>query len=95
MRKWIDLSDSSSGIQFLDRIYVESMTFDKAHFTDGKFGQPVLNDDIFLGVEYPTVENEIHWKSLRIGYVVGREVKKDPYLSHKSIIGIFSVGKKD
>lgn len=94
MRKWIDLSDSSSGIQFLDRIYVESMTFDKAHFTDGKFGQPVLNDDIFLGVEYPTVENEIHWKSLRIGYVVGREVKKDPYLSHKSIIGSSPSAKK-
>lgn len=94
MRKWIELSDSSYGIQFLDRIYVESMTFDNPHFEDGRFGQPVLNNDIFLGVEYPTVENVIDGKSLRIGDVVGCEIKKAPYLSHKSIIGSSPSGLK-
>ena len=87
MRKWIELSDSSYGIQFLDRIYVESMTLDNADFSHGQFGQPVFDNDIFMGVEYPTVENEISGKSIRIGYVVGREIKKEPFLSHKSIIG--------
>ena len=87
MRKWIELSDSSYGIQFLDRIDVESMTFENPQFSDGSFGQPVLNGDIFLGVEYPTVENEITNASVQIGYVVGATIKKEPYSSHTSIIG--------
>ena len=88
MRKWIDLSDSSFGIQFLDRIYVESMSIEGADYSDGKFGQPVLNKDIFLGVEYPTVENIVDGNTIRIGYVVGKEIKSEPYTSHRSIIGV-------
>jgi hypothetical protein len=87
LRKWIEISDSSYGIQFLDRISVESMTFDRADFSNGAFGQPVLNGDIFLGIEYPTVENSIDKKSVRMGYVVGQEIKKEPFVSHASIIG--------
>ena len=93
MRKWIELSDSSYGIQFLDRIDVESMTFENPQFADGSFGQPVLNRDIFLGVEYPTVENEITKASVRIGYVVGQAIEKEPYTSHASITG--SSGSND
>ncbi len=87
LRKWIEVADSSDGIQFLDRIYVESMTFDEKDFSHGQFGQPVLNGDIFLGVEYPTVENEINGSKIRIGYVVGKEIKKDAFVSHTSITG--------
>ena len=87
LRKWIEVADSSEGIQFLDKIYVESMTFGDKDFSHGKFGQPVLNDDIFLGVEYPTVENEITEGKVRIGYVVGKEIKKSPFISYTSITG--------
>ena len=77
MRKWIDIVDSSYGIQFLDKIFVESMEFDKKDFSRGQFGQPVFNNDIFIGVEYPTVENEIAGGKVRCGYVAGETIKKD------------------
>ncbi|MDR3628525.1 MAG: alpha-galactosidase [Ignavibacteriaceae bacterium] len=88
MRKWIEVSDSSYGVQFLDKIYVESMTFSIKDFSRAQFGQPVFNKDIFLGVEYPTVFNEIDGNKVRCGYVVGENIKKDAYVSNTSIIGI-------
>ncbi len=87
MRKWIELADSSYGIQFLDRIDVESMKFESPDFSHGKFGQPVFDNDIFMGVEYPTVENKMDDGTLRIGYVVGKKIVKTPFRSHTSIIG--------
>jgi len=87
LRKWIAVADSSYGIQFLDRMYVESMTFDGNDFSRGQFGQPVFNNDLFLGVEYPTVENKLNGNRVRIVYVVGKEIKKKPYVTHTSIIG--------
>ena len=87
LRKWIAVADSSYGIQFLDRMYVESMTFDSSDFSRGQFGQPVFNNDLFLGVEYPTVKNKIAGNRVRIGYVVGKEIKKKPFITHTSIIG--------
>ncbi len=87
LRKWIDVADSSYGIQFLDRMYVESMTFEGNDFSRGQFGQPVFDNDLFLGVEYPTVENKLSGNRVRIGYVVGEKIKKKPYVTHTSIIG--------
>ncbi|MGA7722558.1 MAG: hypothetical protein WCA84_15410 [Ignavibacteriaceae bacterium] len=94
MRKWIDIVDSSYGIQFLDKIFVESMEFDKKDFSRGQFGQPVFNNDIFIGVEYPTVENEIAGGKVRCGYVAGETIKKDVFKSHTSVIGVSSSSAK-
>jgi hypothetical protein len=94
MRKWVDIADSSDGIQFLDKIYVESMTFDKKEFSRGQFGQPVFDNDIFLGVEYPTVENEINGNKVKCGYVVGETIKKNAFISHTSVIGVSSSSVK-
>lgn len=87
MRKWIEVADSSYGIQFLDRIYVVSMKIDEHAFTHGRFGQPVFDRDIFMGVEYPTVENTLDGSLVRIGYVVGKEIKDRPIVSHTAIFG--------
>ncbi len=51
MQKWIEISDSSSGMQFVDAAYLESLTFEKKDFSHGQFGQPVFDDDIFFGVD--------------------------------------------
>jgi len=88
LRKWVQIVDTSEGIQFLDKIYIESITFDNKDFSHGQFGQPVFDDDIFLGVEYPTVENKIVGTKVMMGYVVGKEIKKEPFVSHTSIIGV-------
>jgi hypothetical protein len=87
LRKWIEVSDSLDSIQFVDRMYVESMTFSHPRFSGGKLGQPLFNDDIFWGVEYPTAETEIHGNAVRIGYVCGCEIGSEPYRSHSSILG--------
>lgn len=87
LRKWITICDSAEEIQFLDRIYVESLTFDRADFSHGQFGQPVFINDIFLGLEYPTAENVLNGNRLTIGYVVGKRITTQQYISHKVIIG--------
>ncbi len=86
-RKWLQVSDSSWGIQFLDRIYVESMSINPSDFSHGQFGQPVFDRDIFMGVEYPTAENVISGNHVMIGYVVGQDITRKPYVTHKAILG--------
>ncbi len=90
LRKWIELVDSAAGIHFLDRIYLESLTFRDAAFSHGQFGQPVFKNDIFLGVEYPTAENRIDSGRVMIGYVVGEKLTTSVYKSHSSILGAAS-----
>jgi len=94
MRKWIELADNEYGLHFLDRIEIESISFEKSDFSHGAFGQPVFNKDVFIGVEYPTVENNILGSSLKCGYVVGQSVKKDAYISHSSVMGVSGSEKK-
>lgn len=90
IRKWVELSDSAAGIQFMDRVFLESLTFEEKDFSHGQFGQPVFNKDIFLGVEYPTAENTIESGKVTIGYVVGETLTKAVYKSHSSIVGAAS-----
>ncbi len=87
LRKWIEVSDSLDSVQFVDRMYVESMTFSHPRFSGGKLGQPMFNDDIFWGVEYPTAETDVRGSAVRSGYVCGREIGREPYRSHPSILG--------
>ena len=90
LRKWLEISDLSQGIHFLDRINVFDMEFENPEFSHGEFGQPIFNNDIFLSVEYPAVENLINGRHLKIGYVVGEKITKDKIISFPSIIGVAS-----
>jgi len=94
IRKSIEVSDLSEGIHFLDKINVEDLEFDEANFSRGKFGQPVFNTDIFIGVEYPAVENKISNKHLTSGYVVGEKITKNKITSYPSVIGVSSSTEK-
>ena len=88
IRKWIEISDSSDGAQFLDKIYLETFTFENKDFSHGQFGQPVFHNDIFLGVEFPTAENIIDSGKVMIGYLLGKKITKEIYSSQASIIGV-------
>jgi hypothetical protein len=94
MKKWIEISDSSDGIEFLDKLYLESFTFENKDLSHGQFGQPVFNKDIFFGVEYPTTENIIEEGRVMNGYVVGQKITKDIYTSYSSVIGVSSSAAK-
>ncbi len=87
LRKWIEVSDSSSGLQFLDKIFIESLYFVNGKYSRGQFGQPVFNNDVFFGVEYPTAENTFVDHGFRMGYVVGKKITKEKYVSHKAVTG--------
>jgi len=87
VKKWIVVKDTSYGIHFLDKIFVEDLKFENNGFSHGQFGQPVLSNDIFLGVEYPEAENIIGDHNVKIGYVVGRKINNDLYKSYPSVIG--------
>jgi len=88
IKKWLEISDLSSGIHFLDFFGIENLEFSNANYTHGEFGQPVFNSDIFLGGEYPGIENKIQNKSLKIGYVLGEKITSNVIKSHPSVIGV-------
>jgi len=88
IKKWIEISDSSEGIHFLDRINVEDFEFSNPNFSHGEFGQPLFNNDIFLAVEYPAVENCINGNKVKIGYIVGEKISKNKIISYPSVIGV-------
>ena len=90
IRKYIELEDESEGIHWLDRISVENITFESPDFDLAAFGQPVFYNDIFLGVEYPAVENIIEKNNVKIGYIVGEKITNDPYRTYSSVIGVAS-----
>jgi hypothetical protein len=94
IKKWIEIYDSSNAVRFLDKIYLESLTFESKVFSHGQFGQPVFYKDIFLGVEYPTTENKIDSGKVMSGYLVGQKITKEIYTSHTSIIGVSSSSAK-
>lgn len=94
IRKWIEISDSSEGIHFLNRLNVEDFEFIDPKFSHGEFGQPVFNNDIFLAVEYPAVENFIDGNHLKIGYIVGEKITKNKIISYPSIIGVSPTTEK-
>lgn len=94
IKKWIEISDSSEGIHFLDRISVEDLEINNASFSHGQFGQPLFVDDMFIAVEYPAVENLIEKSHIRIGYVVGEKITKDKIVSFPSVIGVATSADK-
>jgi len=87
LRKRIEISDSSFGLQFLDKIFVELLYFKNGKYSRGQFGQPVFNNDMFFGVEYPTAENAFVDHGFRMGYLVGKKITKVKYVSHKAVAG--------
>ncbi len=88
IRKWIELADSAEGIHFLDRVNVENLVFEDKDFSNGSFGQPLFNKDIFVGVEYPAVETTIEGGKVKSGYLVARKITPEKFVSYKSVIGV-------
>ena len=87
IRKYLEVKDTSYGIHFLDKIIVEDLTIENSSYSHGQFGQPVFDNDIFLGVEYPAAENKIEKDHLKVGYVVGQKIDNNLYPSYPSILG--------
>jgi len=88
--KYLEIKDNSAEINFLDRVSLESMSFDKINLSRGSFGQPVLGDDFFLGIEYPGVENSIGKNKVDLHYVVGKKIEKEPLKTFSSVLGVSS-----
>lgn len=88
LRKWIELSDSADAIHFLDYIDLEVLTCESSSFSHGEFGQPILGNDFFIGVEYPGVENKLRGKDVSCGYVVGKKIAKTVLESEKAVFGV-------
>ena len=88
LRKYVEVKDTSYGIHFLDKIFIEDLIIGNSDYSHGQFGQPVFNNDIFLGVEYPAADNLINNNQLKIGYVVGQKIDKNFYSSYPSIMGV-------
>ena len=87
LRKWIHVADSGAGMHFLHKLDVESMNIYGAQPDRGAFGQPVFAGDIFIGVEYPGVENALSGSHVSSGYIVGETLKPEGISSENGVLG--------
>jgi hypothetical protein len=90
MRKWIRVADSADAMHFLQKMDVERMDFQGIQPEGGAFGQPVFAGDIFIGVEYPGVENKVKGSHVSSGYVIGETLIQEGLQSETGVVGAAS-----
>lgn len=88
MRKWVEVADSAGTMHFLHKIDVETMAFHGVSPGRGAFGQPVFAGDVFVGVEYPGVENVMEGTHISSGYVIGTAMNPQGLASETGILGV-------
>lgn len=93
IRKWLRVEAKTKGTYFIDSVVVEDNLWFPAQFSVGGFGQPLLGDDIFLGLEYPSGENIAKGSRVTLGYVVGEAISNDGFTSEPAVLGVSTKGR--
>jgi hypothetical protein len=97
-RKWLELQGTNL---FIDRIAVEKNHWYPAPLAIsprpsavprdwpdmGGLGQPLLGDDMFAGVEYPSSYNEARNSAIELWYYVGLDLSRN-FRSESAVIGV-------
>jgi hypothetical protein len=92
-RKWMKLETKKKGNLFLNSVAVEKNNWYPGSFSLGGFGQPLLADDLFAGLEYPSSYNTAVHSSVTLGYFVGINLSSsESFASATAVIGVAAAG---
>jgi hypothetical protein len=92
MRQWVVLPKPQQGTLFLDWVSVAKNEWGLPKFSLGGFGQPLVADDIFLGVEYPTAINQARGSEADLGGYIGVNIPAEGYTSEPAVFGVAPAG---
>ena len=92
MRQWLRVFRPEQGSYFIDWVSAARNKWGRAAFSLGGFGQPLLSDDLFLGLEYPTGINTAEGGEAALGRYVGLAVPAEGYTSEPAVIGVAPAG---
>ncbi len=91
-RQWLALKTTGRGTYFIDWLAVGKYEWTVPELRHGGFGQPLLGEDIFLGLEYPTSLNTMNGSSVTLGSWVGTNVPPEGFTSDPAVIGVAAPG---
>jgi hypothetical protein len=91
-RQWLTLRKPTEGTWFVDWVSVFKSEWGLAHFSLGGYGQPLLADDLFFGLEYPTGINRAEGARVNLGGRVGLNVSEEGFTSQPAVIGVAPAG---
>ena len=91
-RQWIELKSIGKGTFFLDAVWPHVNRWSPGGFRLGGLGQPLLADDLFLGLEYPSSLNTDGDGQVRLGSRVGLNIPAEGFRSEAAVLGVADRG---
>lgn len=91
-RKWMKIDRKGKGTLFIGWIAAERNKWYAENFSDGGFGQPLLTDDLFFGLEYPSSMNTARRSLVTLAYYVGIDIPPEGYTTESAVIGATASG---
>jgi len=91
-RQGIQLKITGKGTIFLHAVWPHVNHWSPSPFRLGGLGQPLLSDDLFLGLEYPSSLNTESRGDVKLGSIVGRNIPPEGFTSEPVVLGVASAG---
>ena len=91
-RQWLELKVVGKGTLFLHAVWPHVNHWSPAPFRGGGLGQPLLGDDVWAGLEYPSGLNIAQHGEVKLGSNVGLNIPPDGFTSEPVVLGVASPG---
>jgi len=91
-RQWIELKATGKGTLFLDAVWPHVNHWSPGGFRLGGLGQPLLSDDLFLGLEYPSSINSAQDGEVKLGSRLGLNIPAEGFKSEAVVLGVAARG---
>lgn len=87
-RQWLTLKTTGRGTYFIEWLAVGKFDWPVPGLHHGGFGQPLLGEDIFLGLEYPTSLNNLNGSNVTLGSWLGVNIPPEGFSSDPAVMGV-------
>jgi hypothetical protein len=94
-RQAIQLNITGKGTIFLHAVWPHVSHWSPSTFRLGGLGQPLLSDDLFLGLEYPSSLNTERRGDVKLGSIVGLNIPPEGFTSEPVVLGVAPGGNAD
>ena len=91
-RQWLELKVVGKGTLFLHAVWPHVNRWSPTPFQGGGLGQPLLGDDVWAGLEYPSGVNSVHHGKVKLGSIVGLNIPPEGFTSEPVVLGVASPG---
>jgi hypothetical protein len=91
-RQWLQLAITGKGTIFVHAVWPHTNHWSPSPFRLGGLGQPLLSDDLFLGLEYPSSMNTERSGDVELGSIVGLNIPPEGYTTETAVVGVAATG---